>query len=274
MPEPELFAEGFAWPEAPRWHGGRLWISDAHNFRIATVSRGAAPEAALAVPGRPAGMDFAANGDLLFATALEPRLCRLPAGADRAELLYDLAGALRGNFNDMLAGPGGWAWVGDTGFTFGKDTPVNRGRLIAFHPALGWKVAAEEVFFPNGMALGEAGELYLCETFGKRISRFVIGPDGQLAGRSLFAELPGHPDGLCRDAEGCLWVPLLFEGRFLRLDPAGRTVASVELPGQMAISCTAAGPDPAEVILGAAERVSLADGSVVTHGRLYALRFG
>lgn len=235
MTELSTFAEGFSWPEAPRWHGGALWISDVHNFRIARVRCGSAPETMLKVEERPAGMDFTPDGDLFYATSLAARIYRWREG-EEPELLFDLGGALAGNFNDMISGPDGWVWVGETGFTFGQDEPVNRGRIHAFHPDHGCRVVAEGVFFPNGMVV-VGDRLIVCETFGKQLSSFRIGADGALDDRRVLAELPGHPDGLCRDAKSRFWVPLLFEERFVCLSGTGEMLSDIAVPGRMAIAC-------------------------------------
>ncbi|MCA8883583.1 MAG: SMP-30/gluconolactonase/LRE family protein [Rhodobacteraceae bacterium] len=228
-------AEGFSWPEAPRWHDGALWISDVHNFRIARVRCGGTPETMLTVEERPAGMAFTPEGDLLYATSLAARIYRWREGGS-PELLFDLGDTLSGNFNDMITGPDGWSWVGETGFTFGQDDPVERGRIHAFHPERGCRIVAEGVFFPNGMAV-VGDRLIVCETFGKRLSSFRIGADGALDDRRVLAELPGHPDGLCRDAKGRFWVPLLFEERFACLSEAGEMLSDIAVPGRMAIAC-------------------------------------
>ncbi|MEC7761566.1 MAG: SMP-30/gluconolactonase/LRE family protein [Pseudomonadota bacterium] len=235
MTDLTTFADGFSWPEAPRWHEGALWISDVHNFRIARVPGEGPPETAVKVPERPAGMDFARDGTLFYATSLAARIYRWREGSD-PELLFDLGDTLNGNFNDMICGPDGWSWVGETGFTFGQDDPVNLGRIHAFHPDHGCRVVAEDVFFPNGMVV-VGDRLVVCETFGKRLSSFAIGADGALGDRRVFAELPGHPDGLCLDAKGRFWVPLLFEERFVCVSETGDIRSEIAVPGRMAIAC-------------------------------------
>lgn len=241
MPDPQLFATGFSWPEAPRWHDDALWISDVHNFRIAHVDAEGNVGTFIDVPNRPAGMDFTVSSDLLLANSLKPYLNRVTPDGE-TELLFDFENKLFGNFNDMVHGPNGWSWVGDTGFNFGVDEPVNQGQIFAFHPDHDCRLVADEVFFPNGMVVSKDGKtLFVCETFGKKITAFDIEPKGALKNRRTFAEVDGHPDGLCADPHGGLWVPLLFEGKFLKLDTSGDVVSVVEFPGKMAIACANGG---------------------------------
>ena len=50
-------------------------------------------------------------------------------------------------------------------------------------------VAAEDLWFPNGMALTDDGTLIVvAETFGGRLSTFDVGADGALSGPRTFAQ--------------------------------------------------------------------------------------
>ncbi len=79
--------------------------------------------------------------------------------------------------------------------------------------------------FANGMALSPAGDaLLVCETFGRRISRIAIEPDGSVGATSVFAEdLPGLPDGIALDDLGYVFVGCYEPSRILRIGPDGRS---------------------------------------------------
>jgi len=51
--------------------------------------------------------------------------------------------------------------------------------------------------------------LIVAETFASRLSAFDILPDGALKNRQVWAPLckDVFPDGICLDAEGCVWQP-------------------------------------------------------------------
>ncbi len=36
--EPKLFADGFMFLEAPKWHDGRLWVSDVFDHKVYALS--------------------------------------------------------------------------------------------------------------------------------------------------------------------------------------------------------------------------------------------
>ena len=242
--ETRLFAEGLAWPESPRWRDDMLYVSDVHNFRLAKLAADGSVETLSKVEGRPAGMDFAADGRLLLATGIGRQLFSVDPASGAMEIRTSLPPAEKSYLNDLVVHPDGWAWFGDTGFRFGVDTPEESGCLWAYHPQKGLKQAAANIFFPNGLVVSPDGAtLYVAETFGKRISAFDIGSDGSLTNRRVHAQLRGEPDGLSLDAEGCLWVPLLFLGEFVRIAPDGREIEVIAFPGMNAIACIGGGAD-------------------------------
>lgn len=242
--ETRLHAEGLSWPESPRWRNDVLYVSDVHNFRVAKVSADGQPETLCNVEGRPAGMDFNADGTLLLATGIGRQLLSVDPSSGAMEIKASLPPSDDSYLNDLVVHPDGWAWFGDTGFRFGMDSPQQNGCLWAYHPQKGLKQVARDIFFPNGLAVSADGAtLFVAETFGKRISAFDIGTDGSLTNRRIHAQLRGEPDGLSIDAEGCLWVPLLFLGEFVRIAPDGHEVQTIEFPGMNAIACIGSGDD-------------------------------
>ena len=79
--------------------------------------------------------------------------------------------------------------------------------------------------FANGLALAPDGTAaFVCETFGRRISRIPIAAGGQAGEAEAFADdLPGLPDGLAFDERGQLFVGCYEPSRVLRISPDGRT---------------------------------------------------
>lgn len=77
--------------------------------------------------------------------------------------------------------------------------------------------------FANGMALAEDGAtLLVAETFGRRILRIAIAPDGRPGEAAPFARnLPGLPDGLAIDGQGQVFVGCYEPSRVLRIPREG-----------------------------------------------------
>lgn len=248
-----LLTENIAFAESPRWHGGRLWFSDVHNYALKTVDLEGVVETVAAVSGRPAGMGFVRNGRLLLATALDRKLSWVGADGE-LELACSLAGVAKGPLNDMVVDGNGHAYVGDIGFNFAAGETPRPGRVILYRERHLPRVAAEDVVFPNGCAVTPDGaHYYVCETLAKRVTRFTIDDDGSLRQREVFAEVPNSPDGLCLDAEGCLWIGQPEGGCFLRLAPNGAVERVLEAPAPFAVACVLGGEARRQLFLCSAD---------------------
>ncbi|MEZ4699407.1 MAG: SMP-30/gluconolactonase/LRE family protein [Rhodothermales bacterium] len=88
----------------------------------------------------------------------------------------------------------------------------------------GARIVADGLGFTNECRL-DADErwLYVNETFGRRITRFRVAPDGTLAEREVFATFGAgtFPDGLALDIEGGLWLTSIVSNRLIRIAPDG-----------------------------------------------------
>lgn len=241
LPAPRLLTDGLVFPESPRWRDGRLWISDVHGYALVTVGDDGSVRTLCQVPGRPAGSGFLPDGRLLLATALDRVLSVWDGTA--LEPVADLGSLTSGLLNDMVVDAAGRAWIGDTGFDLMTEQP-RPGRIITFSLDDGPRIAAENVMFPNGMALGPDGrELIVNESVAGRTSVFSVAADGSLRRARTLVDIGSMPDGMCLDAEGAVWVPLLRGGRFVRVSAAGDVLDSVDAEGRLPVSCALGGPD-------------------------------
>lgn len=242
MPEGVPLADGLRFPEAPRWVADRLWVSDVHAYQLKTVTLDGAVEVIADVPGRPSGLGALPDGRMLLATALDRRL--LAVSADGSVVpAGDLGSLATGLLNDMVVDGRGRAYVGDTGFNMAAGEPPGPGRIILWKEGEEPRVAAEGVEFPNGCVITPDGSaLIICETLGKRITRFQIGDDGSLSERSVFAELDTPPDGLCLDSEGAVWAGLPHASSFVRISAQGRVVSRIPSAFPFAVACALGGP--------------------------------
>ena len=229
-----------AYPESPRWRDGLLWFSDVHNFRLKACDLNGRLQVDMAVEERPAGLGFMPDGRLLMATALGKRLHFVADG--KLQLAADLSGLTRGLLNDMLVDDAGRAYVGDTGYDLGAGEPPRPGQIFLFEEGKGTRCVAQDVNFPNGMALTPDGQtLYVAETFAKKITAFSVAPGGDLIERRDHALLNGTPDGICLDEEGTLWVATLTGGAFVRLDKRGQTIDSIDVSPANSVACMLGG---------------------------------
>jgi sugar lactone lactonase YvrE len=102
------------------------------------------------------------------------------------------------------------------------------------------RVAADDMRFPNGMVITPDGStLIVGETFASCLTAFTIEPDGSLSGRREWAALDGGAmaDGICLDAEGCVWVSSPVTREFLRVREGGEVTDRIPSGDVMAIAC-------------------------------------
>lgn len=247
-----VVADGLSWPESPRWRDGELWFSDVHNFRLMKITARGELHQVADVPGRPAGLGFMPDGRPLLATALDRRLWWVDDG--RLRPAADLSSVATGLLNDMVVDAQGRAWVGDTGFDLASSEPERPGRLFVWTPGGALREAVAPVRFPNGLAFAPDGAtLHLAETFGRCVSVFSVGDDGGLSRRRDPLALEERPDGLCLDAEGALWVALLWQRELQRITPDGAVTHRVRFGTERVISCVIAGPERRTLYVGSAD---------------------
>ena len=74
----------------------------------------------------------------------------------------------------------------------GAGTP-STANLVRIDPDGSATVAADGLWFPNGMMIGTGDTLIVAETFAARFSAFTIGPDGTLSDRRIWAQVDPAP---------------------------------------------------------------------------------
>lgn len=252
MTKAQVLAEGLFFGEGPRWHGGRLWFSDFYDRAVRSVDANGAIRTELVIDDQPSGLGWLPDGRLLV-VAMHRRqvLCAGPAGvAPHA----DLAGVAAYHANDMVVDAAGRAYVGNFGFAL-DDELKSRGveSVLADHPTASLArvesdgsvhVAAADLHFPNGMVITPDGRtLIVAETLAMRLTAFDIASDGSLSNRRVWAGLQGRaPDGICLDANGCVWIANAIAPECVLVAPGGTVVATVET-SQPCFACMLGGAD-------------------------------
>ncbi len=95
----------------------------------------------------------------------------------------------------------------------------------------GARVVADGLGYTNECLVHpETGQLYVNETFARRLTRFEVEADGSLSNRTTVTEFgPGtFPDGLTFDAEGGVWITSIVSNRVIRVAPDGSQTIVVE----------------------------------------------
>ena len=235
--------DNLVFPEGPRWRDGRLWFSDMHAQEVVAVTPGGEREVVARVPKNPSGLGWLPDGRLLIVSMEDRRLLRQEADGSLVEHA-DLSALATGRCNDMIVDASGRAYVGHFGFDLHARAEFAEASLLAVAPDGRATVAAPALRFPNGAVITpDGGTLVVAETFGRRLTAFDIGDDGALSNRRVWAELGVPPDGICLDAEGCIWVAVPRPGAFLRVAEGGDVRARVDLEGWGGYACMLGGEE-------------------------------
>ena len=97
--------------------------------------------------------------------------------------------------------------------------------FVALLDKSGARIVADGLGFTNECLIHPiSGQLYLNETFGRRLTRFDVGEDGTLSNKTVVAEFgPGtFPDGLTFDVAGGIWISSIVSNRLIHIDASGR----------------------------------------------------
>ncbi|GAA2537847.1 SMP-30/gluconolactonase/LRE family protein [Pseudonocardia hydrocarbonoxydans] len=278
--------EGYSYLECPRWHDGRLWVSDFYTERVvATDGRGRA-EVMAEVPAQPSGLGFLPDGRALIVSMRDHRILVRDADGGLTDHA-DLSAAVPAVLNDMVVDEHGGAYVGNFGFDLMGGAPMRTTTLTRVAPDGTVTEAAGGLAFPNGMVILPGGVLVVAETFAARLTAFDIAPDGGLSGRREWArfgdapattdvgeavgQLAVAPDGICADAEGAIWVADALHGRVLRVREGGEVVEEIPT-GTGVYACMLGGDDGRTLFLCTAPSFAEHERRPVREARLLATR--
>lgn len=264
----ECLTRQVVYPESPRWHKGRIWFSDVHDYRLKAIDFSGHIETIASVPERPAGLGVRPDGTLMMATALAPCLWSVDDGGTR-RAVADVSGVATGLLNDLVVDEDGNTYVGDTGFARHRGEPVAPGRIIRVSSEGHVESVAEGLDFPNGLTISADGRvLSVAETAGQRITQYTIDADGRLTETRVLVTLDFRPDGMCLDANGSLWVAATRAAEFVQYDAAGKCTARVPAKAATAVACMFVGEHRDRLALLSADTTPdhLAQG--ISHGRI------
>ena len=273
MPERAIrtVLDGMSYLEGPRWHDGRLYVSDFYTGAIVAVDLdgGAEPETVATVPEQPSGLGWMPDGSLLVVSMRDRRLLRFRDGGE-PEVHADLSDAravapqrhgrrrrraapTSGNFGfDLMAG--------------GADP--RGGASSASTPTARATVAAEDLLFPNGTVITpDARTLIVAETLGGRLTAFDLGDDGTLSNRRVWAKLSPAvdtedmgellaaggvaPDGTALDAEGASGRPTRSAAACCACAEGGEILEEIA-PGTGVFACALGGAEGRTLVMCAA----------------------
>lgn len=166
--------------------------------------------------GRPLGLDWDPNGNLIVADAYKG-LLSLDADGQITVLTTGVNGEAFGFTDDVDVASDGQIYFTDASSKFSQGEYAldllelrPHGSLLVYDPASGTtRKLLEDLYFANGVALAsDESFLLVNETWKYRILRYWL--RGERAGQhEVFIDnLPGFPDGVSGNGQGIFWVAL------------------------------------------------------------------
>jgi sugar lactone lactonase YvrE len=266
--ELHAFVDGLGFAEAPRWHDEALWVSDMVRREVLRIDGEGVVQRVLRTPGEPSGLGWLPDGSLLVVQMDEHEIWRWHNG--KLARYSGTAPMSRCKLNDMVVDRNGRAWVSNFGFDYEHEPPCTT-NLVCIDPGGHAWIAAEELWFPNGMAIDARGEtLVVGQSASPEVLQFEIGEHGVLGKRSVYGKLPEGAacDGLCMDAEQALWIASPNTREFLRMTPGGSITHRVGTGERHAIACVLGGADRRTLFCLTSPTLSLREARRIGDGRI------
>jgi sugar lactone lactonase YvrE len=167
--------------------------------------------------GRPLGLAFAPDGNLIVADGVKGLLSIDPAGAITVLATGDAEGEPLGFTDDVDVASDGTIYFSDASSKFGVDEFLYdmlearpHGRLLRYDPRTrNTTVLLPELCFANGVALSENEDFVLVnETYRFRIMRYWLKGDRAGTSEAFIENLPGYPDNITSNRHGTFWLAL------------------------------------------------------------------
>ncbi|KAL4108825.1 hypothetical protein PRIC1_000534 [Phytophthora ramorum] len=176
------------------------------------------------------GLGWLADSRMLIVSMNNRRVLVHDEKASSTDVYADVRAVTSFRANDMVVDKSGRAYVGSFGFDMANVAAYSRSAIISVGPTRDVRVEAPDMIFPNGMVITPDGKtLIAAETFAGLLTAFDIDEDGKLSNRRVWANVGSFVDGICLDAEGCVWVSIPQSGIY----PTGGGLLRVQEGGHI-----------------------------------------
>jgi sugar lactone lactonase YvrE len=196
---------------------GKIYAGFEGGQIVQLQADGTQPRVFADTHGRPLGLVFDREGNLIVADALKGLLSINKAG--EVKLLADEADGVKfGCLNDLDVAADGTVYFTEASNKFPMSQHINdllehqpNGRFLAFDPKTGKaRQLLKGIYFANGVAVSPDQSFVLVAETGKyRVLRVWL--SGAKAGQSdpFIENLPGFPDGISSNGRDKFWLALV-----------------------------------------------------------------
>ncbi len=248
--------------ESPRWHRDRLYFSDWSAGEVLAVDLAGQSKVVARVKSLPLCIAWHPDGSLVIVSSQDGQLLR-----KRDRYLVTYANLGRPGWNDIVIDGYGHTYVNRPGFNpvAGEAFAPGFVHQVSLKGAV--RQVADDIAFPNGMAVtGDNSTLIVADSYRHCLVAFDIGADGALSGRRIWADLgEGTPDGICVDAQTCVWYADVPNKRCVRVAEGGAVLQTVELD-RGGFACALGGAERTTLFIVAAQWAGMTKGQMVPPG--------
>jgi sugar lactone lactonase YvrE len=269
--------EGLSFPESLRWHDGALWFTDLSTQRVMRAGGDGHVQTVAELPDIPSALGWTPDGRLLIVQAISRQLLRMDDST--LAVVADMSAHVTYRCNDMIVDRRGRVYVGNMGFDLGDPEAVPQpGSILLVTPNGDVRIVADELAFPNGMAITPDGQtLIVAESYAARLTAFDITPDGSLVHPRTWASFAPSttagaeevtPDGIALDAEGALWVASPGTRDVLRVREDDEITERIPL-GAIPLTCVLGGREGRTLFIATTESLDPSEAGAI--GRIEAV---
>ena len=213
--ESVVHIEGLSFPESLRWHDGALWFTDLSTQRVMRAGGDGHVQTVAELPDIPSALGWTPDGRLLIVQAISRQLLRMDDST--LAVVADMSAHVTYRCNDMIVDRRGRVYVGNMGFDLGDPEAVPQpGSILLVTPNGDVRIVADELAFPNGMAITPDGQtLIVAESYAARLTAFDITPDGSLVHPRTWASFAPSTTAGAEEVtpDGTRWTPKAHCGR-------------------------------------------------------------
>ena len=217
---------------------GLMYTTNADGRLIVLNRDGSNPVDYAQTGGRPLGLKFDSQGNLIVADAYKG-LLSIDTTGEITVLTTEYDGVPFLITDDLDIASDGTIYFSDASFVYNlanytKDYGQSNGRLLAYDPATKQThLLLDDLFFANGVALApDESYVLVSETWEKHITRYwLTGP--HVGQEEIFSDLKGfgigdlYPDNITYNGDSVFWVSTAF-GAIAGLDTSGQIVYQLE----------------------------------------------
>ena len=239
----DILIDGLRFGEGPRWHDGRLWLSDMHDRKVLAVDETGGVETIVTLADdEPSGLGWLPDGRLLIVSMRKRQLLCFNGGV--LSVFADISDLASYHCNDMVTDKQGRSYIGNFGFDLHTGASASPAEIVMVGPDGSASIVADELSFPNGTVITPDGKtLIVGESVAGRLTAFDVADDGSLHNRRLWAAMEGAiPDGICLDDAGGIWVASPTSREALRILEGGEVTDRIKVKHQ-AYACMLGGSD-------------------------------